>query len=49
MTEQLNLWIHLLAITVFLGSGVTLLVVLLPMADQLSSVQEKQKFLAQGP
>ncbi len=48
MTEQLNLWIHLLAITVFLGSGVTLLVVLLPMADQLSSAQEKQKFLAQG-
>lgn len=48
MTEQLNLWIHLLAITVFLGSGVTLLVVLLPMADQLSSPKEKQTFLSQS-
>ncbi len=48
MTEQLTLWIHLLAITVFLGSGVTLLVVLMPMAAQISSPQEKQKFLAQG-
>lgn len=48
MTEQLNLWIHLLAITVFLGSGVTLLVVLLPMADQISSLKEKQTFLSQS-
>jgi uncharacterized membrane protein len=48
MTEQLNLWLHLLAITVFLGSGVTLLVVLMPMAAQLSSPQDKQKFLSQS-
>lgn len=48
MTEHINLWIHLLAITVFLGSAVTLLVVLMPMAAQIASPQDKQKFLAQG-
>ena len=48
MIEQLTLWLHLLAITVFVGSAVTVLVVLMPMAGQISSLAEKQKFLAQG-
>lgn len=48
MIEQLTLWLHLLAMTVFVGSAVTVLVVLLPMADRISSPVDKQKFLAQG-
>ncbi len=48
MTEQLSLWIHLLATTVFVGSAVSVLVVLMPMAARISSLREKQKFLAQG-
>lgn len=48
MTDQLTLWLHLLAITVFVGSAVTVLVVLLPMAARISSPAEKQQFLAQG-
>lgn len=48
MTEQLTLLCHLLGLSVFVGSSVTVLVVLLPMADQISDLREKQRFLAQG-
>ena len=48
MTEQLTLLFHLLGLTVFVGSSVTVLVVLLPMADQIADLREKQRFLAQG-
>ena len=48
MIEQLTLWLHLLAMTVFVGSAVTVLVVLLPMADRIPSPTDKQKFRAQG-
>lgn len=48
MIDHLILWLHLLATTVFVGSAVTVLVVLLPMAARISSPAEKQQFLAQG-
>jgi uncharacterized membrane protein len=48
MSDLLNLWLHLLGLAVYFGSGVTLMVVLLPMAAQIPTAPEKQRFLAQG-
>ncbi|MEW6298135.1 MAG: hypothetical protein AB1671_10400 [Thermodesulfobacteriota bacterium] len=48
MSDQLILWVHLLSLAVYFGSGVTLVVVLLPLAAQFSGAREKQRFLAQA-
>ena len=48
MSDLFTLWLHLLGLAVYFGSGVTLAVVLLPMAAQISAPREKQRFLAQG-
>jgi len=48
MSDLLTLWVHLLGLAVYFGSGVTLIVVLLPLAAQLSTPRDKQRFLAQG-
>jgi uncharacterized membrane protein len=48
MSDFFTLWLHLLGLAVYFGSGVTLLVVLLPMAAQLPTPRDKQRFLAQG-
>jgi hypothetical protein len=48
MSDQFILWIHLLSLAVYFGSGVTFIVVLLPLAAQLSVAREKQRFLAQA-
>lgn len=48
MSDPLLLWAHLLGLAVYFGSGVVLLVVLLPMAAQISAAPDKQRFLAQG-
>ena len=48
MSDFFTLWLHLLGLAVYFGSGVTLVVVLLPMAAQIPASREKQRFLAQG-
>lgn len=48
MSDQFILWIHLLSLAVYFGSGATLVVVLLPLARQISTSQDKQRFLAQA-
>ena len=48
MSDLFTLWLHLLGLAVYFGSGVTLVVVLLPMAAQIPTPREKQRFLAQG-
>jgi len=48
MSDLFTLWLHLLGLAVYFGSGVTLVVVLLPMAAQIPASREKQRFLAQG-
>jgi len=48
MSDLFTLWLHLLGLAVYFGSGVTLVVVLLPMAAQIPAPREKQRFLAQG-
>jgi uncharacterized membrane protein len=48
MSDLFTLWLHLLGLAVYFGSGVTLVVVLLPMAAQISAAPDKQRFLAQG-
>lgn len=48
MIDLLTLWLHLLGLAVYFGSGVMLVVVLLPMAAQTSAPRDKQRFLAQG-
>jgi len=48
MSDPLLLWAHLLGLAVYFGSGVVLLVVLLPMAAQIPAAPDKQRFLAQG-
>jgi len=48
MSDFFTLWLHLLGLAVYFGSGVTLIVVLLLMAAQLPTPRDKQRFLAQG-
>jgi uncharacterized membrane protein len=48
MSDPFLLWVHLLGLAVYFGSGVTLIVVLLPMARQIAATPDKQRFLAQG-
>src|SRR5205809_8097100 len=48
MSDLFTLWLHLLGLAVYFGSGVTLVVVLLPMAAQIPAAPDKQRFLAQG-
>ena len=48
MSDLFTLWLHLLGLAVYFGSGVTLVVVLLPMAAQIAAAPDKQRFLAQG-
>ena len=48
MTDPLLLWVHLLGLAVYFGSGLTLVVVLLPMAAQIPAAPDKQRFLAQA-
>ncbi len=48
MSDLFPLWLHLLGLAVYFGSGVTLIVVLLPMATQVPTPRDKQHFLAQG-
>lgn len=48
MSDFITLWLHLLGLAVYFGTGVMLVVVLLPMATHISPPREKQQFLAQG-
>ncbi len=48
MSDLFTLWLHLLGLAVYFGSGVTLVVVLLPMAARVPTPRDKQRFLAQG-
>src|SRR5262249_53220937 len=48
MSDLFTLWLHLLGLAVYFGSGVTLIVVLLPMAVRIPAARDKQCFLAQG-
>ena len=48
MSDFFTLWLHLLGLAVYFGSGVTLVVVLLPMAAHIPVARDKQRFLAQG-
>jgi uncharacterized membrane protein len=48
MGDLLTLWLHLLGLAVYFGSGVTVVAVLLPMAKQIAAPRDKQRFLAQG-
>ena len=48
MSDLFTLWLHLLGLAVYFGSGVTMIVVLLPMAAQIPATPDKQHFLAQG-
>jgi uncharacterized membrane protein len=48
MIDFFNLWLHLLGLAVYFGSGVTLVVMFFPMASQITSSQERHRFLAQG-
>lgn len=48
MSDFFTLWLHLLGLAIYFGSGVTLVVVLLPMAVQIPVARDKQRFLAQG-
>jgi hypothetical protein len=48
MSEQFILWVHLLSLAVYVGSGATLVAVVLPVAARISTPREKQRFLAQA-
>jgi len=48
MSDLFILWLHLLGLAVYFGSGVVLIVVLLPMAAQILAAADKQRFLAQA-
>jgi uncharacterized membrane protein len=48
MSDLFTLWLHLLGLAVYFGSGVMLVVELLPMAAQIPAAPDKQRFLAQG-
>ena len=48
MSDFILLWVHVLGLAVFFGSGVTLLVMLLPPAAQIADPAQKQTFLAKG-
>jgi uncharacterized membrane protein len=48
MSDLFVLWLHLLGLAVYFGSGATLMAVVLPMAAQVSAPREKQRFLAQA-
>lgn len=48
MSDLLTLWLHLLGLAVYFGSGVTVIAVLLPMATQITAARDKQRFLAQS-
>ncbi len=48
MSDPLLLWAHLVGLAVYFGSGVMLVVVLLPMARQIPAAQDQQRFLAQA-
>ncbi|MGH8008344.1 MAG: hypothetical protein ACREQ3_15215 [Candidatus Binatia bacterium] len=48
MSDVITLWLHLLSLAIYFGSGVVLVAVLLPMAAQIAAPQDKQRFLAQG-
>jgi uncharacterized membrane protein len=48
MSDPLLLWAHLVGLAVYFGSGVMLVVVLLPMAGQLPAAQDQQRFLARA-
>src|SRR6266581_3887905 len=43
MSDLFTLWLHLLGLAVYFGSGVTLVVVLLPMAAQIPASRERQR------
>lgn len=47
MSDQFILWVHLLGLAVYFGSGVMLTAGLLPLAARLPGTLEKQHFLAQ--
>lgn len=46
--EFFLVWAHLLSLAVFFGSGVTLLVIMLPAAARLENVDERQAMLVAG-
>ena len=48
MSDSLLVWAHLLSLAVFFGSGVTLLVVLLPAAARTEDAGRQQADLARG-
>lgn len=48
MSDFILLWAHVLSLAVFFGSGVTLLVMLLPPAAQIDDPAAKQTYLAKG-
>lgn len=48
MVDLFNLWLHLLSLAVYFGSGVTLVVMFFPMASGVLLPQEQHRFLAQG-
>jgi uncharacterized membrane protein len=48
MSDLFTLWLHLLGLAVYFGSGVVLVVVLLPMAAQIPAAADEQRFLAQA-
>ena len=48
MSNFITLWVHLLGLAVYFGSGVMLVVVLLPMAAQIAAPRDKQQFLARS-
>jgi hypothetical protein len=48
MSDPFLLWFHLLGLAAYFGSGVMLLVVLLPMSTHVAAPRDKQQFLARG-
>lgn len=48
MLDLLSLWLHLLGLAVYFGSGITLVVMFFPMASRILLPQEQHRFLAQG-
>ena len=48
MSDFILLWAHVLSLAVFFGSGVTLLVMLLPPAARIDDPVEKQTYLSKG-
>ncbi len=48
MIDLLNLWLHLLGLAVYFGSGITMVAIFFPLASQILLPQEQHRFLAQG-